>query len=410
MTTSSADDVRRSDGVRAELNEVIQRAVSGVVERDRDRGLPTAALEDLAAAGFGALRVPTKFGGRGLSWARIAEVWIDLAAADANLAQALRGHFTFVEDVLYRHVRGADQRPWFERFTAGEIVGNAWTETGSTVIGDVQTVVVPDGDRYVLNGRKFYTTGTIFAQWADVYARLEENGESTHVIAVVDTRQPGVVVHDDWDGFGQRGTGSGTAEFVDARVERADLLPFAERHPHQTALYQVNLVATLAGIARAIHRDVVEEVRARSRNYSHANAARVRDDPQVLALIGEISAAAYAAEAIAVRAAGALDAAFEAATGSDDERRATAERAELEATAAQITVSRLVLDAATGLFDALGASATSTGRGLDRHWRNARTVASHNPRLFKARVLGAFDVNDTPPPYAWSIGTTPTRN
>lgn len=410
MTTSSADDVRRSDGVRAELNEVIQRAVSGVVERDRDRGLPTAALEDLAAAGFGALRVPTEFGGRGLSWARIAEVWIDLAAADSNLAQALRGHFTFVEDVLYRHVRGADQRPWFERFTAGEIVGNAWTETGSTVIGDVQTVVVPDGDRYVLNGRKFYTTGTIFAQWADVYARLEENGESTHVIAVVDTRQPGVVVHDDWDGFGQRGTGSGTAEFGDARVEPADLLPFVERHPHQTALYQVNLVATLAGIARAIHRDVVEEVRARSRNYSHANAARVRDDPQVLALIGEISAAAYAAEAIAVRAAGALDAAFEAATGSDDERRATAERAELEATAAQITVSRLVLDAATGLFDALGASATSTGRGLDRHWRNARTVASHNPRLFKARVLGAFDVNDTPPPYAWSIGTTPTRN
>jgi hypothetical protein len=41
-----------------------------------------------------------------------------------------------------------------------------------------------------------------------------------------------------------------------------------------------------------------------------------------------------------------------------------------------------------------------------RHWRNARTVASHNPRIFKAKVLGAFQVNGTPPPYAWGIGRT----
>lgn len=387
--------------MRAEWAEIVGRSVGNVVDRELSGSLPFDVLTDLKKAGLGALRVPVEFGGRGLSWAQIIPIWVDLAAADANLAQSLRGHFTFAEDALFRHRRGQDQSRWFERFVGGEIVGNAWTETGSTVIGGVQTVVRPAGDHYLLNGRKFYTTGTIFAEWADVYARLD----TTHVVALVDTRQPGVTVHDDWDGFGQRGTGSGTAEFRDARVEFADVLPFAERHPYQTALYQVNLVATLAGIARAVHRDVVAEVQGRTRNYSHANSSRVRDDPQVLGLVGEISAAAYAAETLAVRAAEALDVAASAV--SDVELQHATEQAELEATAAQITVSRLVLESASNLFDALGASATSTSRALDRHWRNARTVASHNPRLFKARVLGAYDVNGTPPPYAWSIGTTP---
>ena len=69
-------------------------------------------------------------------------------------------------------------------------------------------------------------------------------------------------------------------------------------------------------------------------------------------------------------------------------------------------VSELVLRATTDLFDGLGASGTSRAKALDRHWRNARTVASHNPRLFKSRVVGAHLVNGTAPPYAWAIGTT----
>lgn len=388
-----------TDNVRAEWAAIISETVGDVVHRELTRELPADVLATLKRAGVGALRVPVEFGGRGLAWAEIIPIWIDLAAADANLTQALRGHFTFVEDTLFRHRHGHDQRRWFERFVAGEVAGNAWTETGSTAIGDVETTLQPAGDHYLLNGRKFYTTGTIFAEWADVYARVD----TTHVVALVDTRQPGVTVHDDWDGFGQRGTGSGTTEFHDARVESDDVLPFADRHPYQTALYQVNLIATLAGIARAVHRDVVAEVQARTRNYSHANASRVRDDPQVLGLVGQLSAAAYAAESLAVSAAKALDAAADA---TEAELQDATERAELEATAAQIAVSKLVLDSASDLFDALGASATSTARALDRHWRNARTVASHNPRLFKARVLGAYDVNGTPPPYAWSIGTT----
>ena len=64
----------------------------------------------------------------------------------------------------------------------------------------------------------------------------------------------------------------------------------------------------------------------------------------------------------------------------------------------------LVLQAATIAFDALGASAVKRDAGLDRHWRNARTLASHNPRIYKDRIVGDYAVNGTPPPAQWRVG------
>ncbi len=184
---------------------------------------------------------------------------------------------------------------------------------------------------------------------------------------------------------------------------------YQRRFPYQTALYQLNLLAVLTGIGKAALADFVEHVRNRERNYSHANAARVRDDPQVLARIGEASAAVYAAEAATLRVAEAVqDVADLAAVAAEVPERVAAanERAEVDSSAAQVVVTRLVLDLTTDLFDTLGASGTALTKGLDRHWRNARTVASHNPRILKARVVGGNLVNGTPPPYAWAIGRT----
>ena len=401
--------------LRASYGPVFEEIGLGALQRELDDVLPDQEVRRLKERGFGALRVPTRYGGRGASIPELTQLWIDLAAADSNLPQALRGHAALVEDRLWQHAQGRDQRVWFDRFAAGEIAGNAWSEVGATSIDSQQTVLAaqPDGS-YRLTGSKFYTTGTIYAEWADVYARIERDGaglgqEPEFAIAIVDTREPEVIVTDDWDGFGQRGTGSGTTTFDGAVVAARDVLPFGERFPYQTALYQLNLLAVLTGIGRAALTDFVGHVRDRERNYSHANAARVRDDPQVLARIGEASAAVYAAEAATLRVAEAIQevaALAPVAAGAADRVAAANERAEVESSAAQVVVTSLVLDLTSDLFDTLGASGTSLSKGLDRHWRNARTVSSHNPRILKARVVGAHLVNGTPPPYAWAIGRT----
>lgn len=144
---------------------------------------------------------------------------------------------------------------------------------------------------------------------------------------------------------------------------------------------------------------------ARNRSYSHAASARPADDPQILQIAGRVRAHAWAAGATAAHAARAVERAAHAqARGAGDSLAVLAE-AEIEVWQAQTVASQLVIDAAASVFDALGASATLRQAGLDRHWRNARTVASHNPRIYKDRIVGDFAVNGTLPPGQWRIGT-----
>jgi alkylation response protein AidB-like acyl-CoA dehydrogenase len=43
-------------------------------------------------------------------------------------------------------------------------------------------------------------------------------------------------------------------------------------------------------------------------------------------------------------------------------------------------------------------STLSTERALDRHWRNVKILASHNPSIYKQQVLGGYEVHGTQPP------------
>ncbi|WP_028225025.1 acyl-CoA dehydrogenase family protein [Paraburkholderia ferrariae] len=381
---------------------IFSRIADGALERERLRSLPYEPIEWLRKAGFGAVRIPVEQGGAGASLPQLVQLLIELATADSNIPQALRGHFAFVEDRLNAEP-GPARDEWFRRFVAGELVGNAWTEVGGVAIGDVITRVHRDGDGWVINGEKYYSTGSIFADWIDVFARDEDGRD---VIAAVRTNQPGVQRSDDWDGFGQRTTGSGTTRFEAARVDTDDVIDFTSRFKYQTAFYQLVLLAVLAGSGHAALRDIAREVRARKRIFSHGNAPSFAQDPQIQQVVGEVAARVFAAEAAAVRASEASQRAYEARFGSDEqaEHRANVD-AELDSARAQIVVSDLVLRATTELFNALGASGSSAAKGLDRHWRNARTAASHNPLVFKARIVGDWEINGTEPPYVWAIGS-----
>ncbi|WP_375738999.1 acyl-CoA dehydrogenase family protein [Pseudomonas boanensis] len=390
------------ESLATRFRPIFARIAEGALERERTRSLPHEPIRWLKEAGFGAVRVPREHGGASASLPQLIQLLIELAEADSNIPQALRGHFAFVEDRLNAHAE-ANQDTWFKRFVAGELVGNAWTEVGNVKIGEVITRVSRQGERWLVNGTKYYSTGSIFADWIDLYAQLDDTGED--VIAALRTDQPGVQQSDDWDGFGQRTTGSGTSRFVDAEVAAENIIPFASRFKYQTAFYQLVLLAVLAGTGRAAVRDVAEQVRLRTRVFSHGSASSVDRDPQVQQVVGKASAQAYAAEATAVRAAKAAQWAYEARFegNAEDERQANI-AAELESAQGQVVIAELVLRLTSDLFNALSASATSTGKLLDRHWRNARTAASHNPLIYKERIIGDWEINRSEPPYVWQIG------
>ncbi|MGV9680749.1 acyl-CoA dehydrogenase family protein [Nocardia sp. NPDC003482] len=372
----------------AAIGEVVAGLGAEAAARDAEHKLPTDQLAALLAAGVGALRVPVEFGGSGAPVRVLAEVLIDIAAGDSNLAQIFRGHLGLTE-ILRFAPTGVARETLLRAAATGGFFGPAGAELSTPDLTALATRLDRDGDRYVLSGRKYYTTGSLYADWLNVLVR--ENGE--FVSAIVPRRSAGITVIDDWDGFGQRLTASGTAVFEDVRVDPDYVLRHHDplTNDYMEAFYQFVHSATQAGIARAIATDLAELVRGRTRSYPLAPTQEPSADPQVLQIVGTVWAKAYTARAAVLHLAETLDA-FVAKPTQERARRAL-----LESAATQVANTDLVGAAAWQLFDAGSASAVRSGPGLDRHWRNARTVSSHNPAAYKASLIGDHTVNGTPP-------------
>lgn len=385
---------------------IFARIAEGAAQRDNERELAYEAVGWLRDAKFGALRVPQAYGGLGASVEQFYELLIELGEADSNLPQILRSHFGFIER-LYAEIDPARHEPWLRLIAEGAIFGNATSEIGTNTLGRLQTTLRRDGDEWRLNGEKFYSTGTLYADWIQVSARIEGSETSnTQTFVVVAATDPGVARLDDWFGFGQRLSASGTTRFEEVRVEDKNIFSYARDVPTpMTTVFQLFHLATLAGIARAIERDAVSFVRPRTRVYSHSVGNTPAQDPLVQQVVGRLSAAAFTATASVQAVARALGDADRAREAQGVTPPALLTRVELLTARAQVGVIDTVLEAATRLFDVGGASALQESRSFDRHWRNARTLASHNPVIYKARLLGDHAINETPPSFYWGVGT-----
>jgi alkylation response protein AidB-like acyl-CoA dehydrogenase len=391
------------DELEKRFAPIFARIAAGAVDRERNRTLPFEEIKLLREAGFGALRAPVEFGGLGATLAQTFDLLIALAAADSNLPQALRVHFNVVEDLRLSQDEAVKAR-WLGAVADGALIGAAVTELGVGAVDRYRTAVTSGSTGLLLNGVKYYTTGTLYADHVIVAA--DQDGKRVSVL--VDTHQPGVSVKDDWDGFGQKLTASGTAEFSDVSVPEDRILGpgyGTEGRTFGTAHVQLILLATLAGIARRAAADATDWIKARTRTFAHAVADLPRNDPLVQQVIGRLSAAAFASRSVVLAA---VDELAKTLDGRHEDPRQL-DASELAAAQAQAVVINLVLDATTELFEVGGASLTSDKLAIDRHWRNARTIASHNPVIFKLRAIGAHQLNGEALPYAWSAGARPPR-
>lgn len=393
----------RYEELAAPLRPVFARIRDSAVARDLQRRLPHEEVAWLREAGLPRIRLPREAGGQGATLPELIGLLVELGAADTNVVNIIRAHLGFVEDVL--NSRDAAWRArWIDRLGQGDLIGAGASESGEAKVGSFSTRLRQTADGPRLSGQKFYTTGSLYADWVHVVA---DNEAGEVVYLQVPRTAPGVEVIDDWSGFGQALTASGTARFTDVAVQPEWLNPGATRFPYATPFYQLVHLASITGIGRALADDLAQRVRQRDRVYSHGNAARVSQDPQILQVVGRARSAAYGAGAITQLASYALQRSLDAHTreGATEEEQLRAQAtAHVEVDQAVGPVTRLVLDASTELFDALGASATLKTEGLDRYWRNARTIASHNPRVYRERGAGAWAVNGTPPPTFYRVG------
>jgi alkylation response protein AidB-like acyl-CoA dehydrogenase len=372
--------------------DLIDRLAAEAPRRDTERLLFTDLRPELRARKIGAIRLPRADGER-LPLTEFFQFIRELAAGDSNLAHSLRNHYASIENAIL------DPTPTSPRLLAlaagGLLFGGAAQErTGSSGSGsETKTERVGSGE-YLVSCRRYYATGSLYADYLLVSVTLDDGAART---VLVESDRPGVGLPDDWDGFGQRLTGSGSIVFDNVRISSADFFerpsidPDRPRYPF--TFNQVYLTSVVAGIANRALRDAVDLVRNRTRNYYHGTATRTADEPVILAAIGVASAKAFAATATIQAAAALLERSWDAPGDFGLSLEAT-----LAASRAKVTVEALALEVIDALAQVASGSTLSTERALDRHWRNVKILASHNPSIYKQQVLGGYEVHGTQPP------------
>lgn len=378
----------------ARFRSVIADVGAEARERELQRRLLHPEIAALVASGFTAMRVPVEWGGSGATLPELFTLLVELGAADPNLPQALRGHFGLVERFLVGGT--ARDEAWLRRAAAGALFANSQAEKGSSTTTEARLAPVDGGWR--LTGRKFYTTGTLYADYTWTGA-LDPSGERYG--AVVPTAAPGVEVIDDWTGFGQRLTASGTTVFTDVPLDDEHVYRVRQEPDWYTLDFRLVLhlllQATMAGIGRAALEDTLRFVRGRSRSFGVAGESLPRKDPRVQSVVGELASRVAAVEALVHDVARDYAAVREREHADEAERTADYVRVQIRQFEAQQIAVADIVSVTSRLFEVGGASAVLTESGLDRHWRNARTIASHNPAVFRQAAIGAYLLNGTEP-------------
>jgi SfnB family sulfur acquisition oxidoreductase len=335
--------------------------------RDRERQLPWSEIELFTRSGLGGISVPRIYGGPQVSFVTLAEVFAILSAADPAVGQIPQNHFGILNSLI-GSASEAQKQTLFASVLGGARIGNGGPERGTKNTLDIRTRLTADGDQFLLNGRKFYSTGALFAHWVAVKAI---NDDGKQVLVFLPRGTPGLYIIDDWSGFGQRTTASGSVLLENVRVsgERVvDNWKLGLAPNIQGAVSQLIQAAIDAGIAREAIDESIRFVRERSRPWIDANVERASDDPYVIADIGEHSAA----------------------------------RASIVVAEAKVLTTQIALQASEKLFELSGSRATLAEFNLDRHWRNARVHTLHDPVRWKVHAVGAWHLNGAlPARHSW---------
>ncbi|MFT3731812.1 MAG: SfnB family sulfur acquisition oxidoreductase [Hyphomicrobium sp.] len=367
----------------------------GAAERDRLRHYPLKELDLFSESGLWGITIPKSDGGAGVSLATVAKIFSILAAADPSLTQIAQNHFELVD--VIRSTASPEQRAdLLGAILGGYRLGNAFSESGGKNVEDFSTRLTRDGGGYRVNGKKFYSTGALFAHLVPIVAL----GEDGHVVvAIADRDSPGLTVVDDWSGIGQRTTASGTVTLENVPIPASRVLPahlVYEQPSVAGPQSQLIHAAIDLGIAEGAIEATIDFIKRRARPWIDSGLDKAGDDPFTLRDIGDLKIRLHAANALLERAGLQLDATLV------DTTEDTIALAKIAVAEAKVLTTQIAILAANKLIELGGSRATLAENGFDRYWRDARTHTVHDPVRWKPFAIGQYYLNGVKPPlHSW---------
>lgn len=382
----------RSAASGSDLAGLLAALRETAAQRDRDGGHAAQEKQWIADAGLLTLAVPREFGGAGARWTDIYRTIRTLATVDSALAHLVGFQCLQIVSV---DVWGNDVQR--ERYLRGTVDARWWWGNAVNPLDPRLVATATTDGGYSVTGVKGFCSGTRGSSMMTVSAHDPATGKP--VFAVVPTARDGITVHDDWDPIGQRQTDSGSVSFENVRIDAHEVLHRSEVTPTpratlRTLVSQLVLTNLFTGITQGALDEARRYVTQHGRPWITSGVEKATDDPYMLQRFGEMRLRAVSAEALADRAAQALDDAWnEGANLTADARAHVA----LAVSEAKIVAHRAALEVSENLFDACGARATGASLALDRFWRNARVHTLHDPLDYRLRDVGRYALNGTLP-------------
>ena len=196
-------------------------------EWDEKKIFPRETIAALGELGFLGVIFPSRYGGAGLSYVDYALVIEELARADASVAITLSAHISLCSNHIYEQGTEEQKEEFLTPLASGKWIG-AWSltepEAGSDA-GGTRTTAVLDGDEWVLNGSKTFTTNGSVADVAIAIAVTDKSKGSHGISAFIVPRgTPGFRNGKKEDKLGHRASDTSEMVFDNCRVPKRLLL------------------------------------------------------------------------------------------------------------------------------------------------------------------------------------------
>ena len=352
------------------------------VQRDQQGGSAQAEKQLFRDSGLLRLSIPRQLGGAGSSWPEIYRIVRYLAAVDSSLAHLFAFHHLQLATIQL--FANAQQQDYWLRLTLDQ----NWFWGNATNGRDTHLQLVPQDEHYQLLGSKSFCSGALGSD-ALVVSVPRTFGSQERVFLVIPAQRDGLLINDDWDGFGQRQSDSGTVQFEGVYVDADDLLEYGLNSPRaslRTCVSQLILVQLYLGNAAGALSGALDYINERARSWPGSTAERPTEDALIQLRLGGLWARLDAATLLAERAAGRLQQLLDQHSPPPEERGELATwKAE-----AKLLSARVALDITSEVFETMGARATSSRFGFDRFWRNVRVHTLHDPLDHKQKDIGRW--------------------
>lgn len=371
-------------------------ALEGRNQRDQQRLLPFAEIDLFSQKGLGGLRIPKQYGGAFVSNKTLAHVFRIINKADSSVGQIPQNQIALLNMI---QIMGTEQQKQFiyQEILQGKRLANGGPERNTKDTKTLATTLSFENGRYFVDGEKFYSTGSSFAHWLAIKAI---HPEGHVVLTIVNREATGVDVVDNWNGFGQRTTSSGTVRLQ--HVEVNPLLIFDERllssQPNYRGAYsQLLQVAIDVGIAEAAFADTVSAIH-KARPIVDAQVEKASFEHYTLQEVGKSSVLLDAAILLLDEAAEYLDKLDQLESVTDEQ----AAKASILVAEAKVYANDAALHISEKLLELGGSRSSLSQHNLDQHWRNARVHTLHDPIRWKLHALGDYYLNHKlPARHAW---------